>query len=69
MRFAVLTVVTMNITVFWDVTPCSLVSQECAASIFGIEEALMVKAVCFLETLVPDCMASSHKTGLVQAAS
>jgi len=61
MRFEVLIVVTTNITVFWNVTPCSLVSEACAASIFRIEEALVVKAVCFSETLVPDCMVS-HPT-------
>jgi len=63
MRFAILTVVTTNITVFWDVTPCSLVSEECAASIFRIEEAVMVKAVCFSQTLVPDCTVTYHETG------
>jgi hypothetical protein len=61
MTFEVLTMLTMKITIFWDVTPCSLVSEECAASVFRIEEALMVKAVCFSETLVPNCTVS-HPT-------
>ena len=64
-RFAVPRVVTTNITVFWDLTACSLVSEECAASIIRIEEALMVKAVCFRETLVPDCTVS-HPTKQVR---
>jgi hypothetical protein len=38
----VLTAVTMNITVFWNVKPCSLaevtsVSEECTVSIFRLE--------------------------------
>jgi hypothetical protein len=40
---------------------CSLVSEGCAASNFGIEEDLMVQAVCFSETLVPNCTVS-HPT-------
>jgi len=73
MKFEFLAVVTMNITVFWGVTACSLVSEECAASIFRIEEALMVKAVCCCsETLVPhwchipqDRLGSGSKLGLI----
>jgi hypothetical protein len=58
MRYEVLTVVTMKITLFQGVTQCSLVSEVCAASIFRIEEALMVKAECYSEILVPDCTVS-----------
>jgi hypothetical protein len=43
MRFEVLTAVHMKFAVFWDVSPYSLVdkenvSEEFAASIFGIEK-------------------------------
>jgi hypothetical protein len=34
--FEVLTVVTMQGTIFWDVMPCSL--EECTASIFRVED-------------------------------
>jgi hypothetical protein len=65
MRFAVFTVVSKNISVFWDVIPCNLVSEECAAFIFRIGEALMGKAVYFSEILVPDCTVS-HPTRQVR---
>jgi hypothetical protein len=55
----------MKITVFLDVTPCSLASEEYATSIFRIEESLMVKAVCFSESLVADCTVS-HPTRQVR---
>jgi hypothetical protein len=49
-KFQVLTAASMLVTVFWDVTPCSLVSEVLTASIIRTVISTYEMSVSFYET-------------------
>jgi hypothetical protein len=58
----VLTVITMNINIFWIVTSCSVVLEEPAASVFRRKSTLKMEAASSYETLVNFYETTLHHT-------